>query len=149
MFDPTTEDKLLRFFSTGSEEELHNYKWIAVPRIESVDRHTLFGKIGDDSVRNKLEEMLSTSCHPLTLGQRCADWFLLKMCVTGTLAGKIAALVDRDGSEVIVASDEKKINMLQMCFTSWFKRHQASNNMKVGSENEEPTLTKLRTKHFI
>ena len=37
------------------------------------------------------------------------------MLVTGTLAEKIASAVDRNGMDRIIASDEKKINILQIC----------------------------------
>ena len=88
LFDPTSENKLLRFFSTGDNEEEHNYRWIAVPRVGCVDGNTLFADIGENDNRMRVEDALLINCHPLTLGQRCADWFLLKLLISGTLAGK-------------------------------------------------------------
>ncbi|KAG7341411.1 hypothetical protein IV203_023363 [Nitzschia inconspicua] len=47
-----------------------------------------------------VEEKLLVAVDPLTIGQRCADWFLMKsMLLSGTMAGKIVgAMTGRDTS---------------------------------------------------
>ena len=150
LFDPTTEDKLLRFFSTGGDNhEEHNYCWVAIPNVGCIDCYTLFGNVGDDEKRKRIEELLLESCHPLTLGQRCADWFLMKILISGTLAGKMCAKIDRVGMDEIEASDEIKREILDVCYASWFKHHHSSSNMTAGTNNEEPTLQKLSSEDFI
>ena len=69
------------------------------------------------------EDELLISCHPLSLGQRCADWFLLKVLINGTLAGKIISVMDKEGGNMIVGSVEIKRDIIKICFDSWFKRY--------------------------
>ena len=69
----------------------------------------------------RVEDELLIKCHLLTLGQRCANWFLLKVLISGTLARKIMSVVDRERGDTIVGSVEMKRDIIQICFDSWFK----------------------------
>ena len=109
----------------------------------------MFADIGENDNRMRVEDALLINCHPLTLGQRCADWFLLKVLISGTLAGKIISVVNREGADTIVGSVEKKRDIIQICFGSWFKRHNSNADMTTGTENEEPTIQKLRKEKFM
>jgi hypothetical protein len=79
----------------------HSLKtWIAVPRTDPIV-HMHFSKRDDNgrivttsqiSSTNKdvVERLLLQRCSVLTIGQRCADWFILRQFrVTGTSAGDI------------------------------------------------------------
>ena len=69
LFDPISEDKLLRFFSMGGDnEEGHNHQCIAVPRAGCVDGNTLFADVGDNANRMLVEDALLINCRLLTLG---------------------------------------------------------------------------------
>ena len=131
-------------FSTGDNEEEHNYRCITVPRIGCVEGNTLLADIRVNDNQMHVEDALLINCHPLTLGQRCADRFLLKVLISGTLAGKIISVVNREGADTIVGSVEKKRDIIQICFGSWFKRHNSNADMTTGTENEEPTIQKSR-----
>ena len=72
-FDPKMSQKLLRFFSSGGNEVGNNYRWTAIPKKVGVDEITLFSSVADDLNRTRVERKLRDRCHPLTLGQRCAD----------------------------------------------------------------------------
>ena len=145
LFDPSTEEKLLRFFRTEAVEEENIHTFVAVPRDGEVDELTLFGGVGDSEHRLNVEDKIQTYCHPLTLGQKCADWFLMKCLISGTIAGKIVAEVERfpDG-HAFVDDEELMRSTLRKCMESWFKRHKASTAMTMGTENEEPTFEALR-----
>ena len=144
IFDPSTDEKLLRFFRTEDIEEEFSYSWVAVPRDGAVDECTLFAAVGDDEHRLNMEDYVRTYCHPLTMGQKCADWFLMKTLISGTVAGKIYAEVERVTDEMLIANDELMHNLLKKCMESWFKRHKSSSAMTMGTENEEPTFDALK-----
>ena len=94
----------------------------------------------------ELEELLEKRCNMLTLSQRCADWFLLKMIITGTMAGKIISQVKNQKPPY---SHEFIHTLFQQCLDSWFSRHKSSSAMKAGTLNEEPTIEKLCHERFI
>ncbi|KAG7341772.1 hypothetical protein IV203_006864 [Nitzschia inconspicua] len=95
------------------------------------------------ATRSCVEGMILQSAEPLTTGQRCADWFLMKsMLISGTMAGEIAQTVDLN---TLRMSDEGLTNLLQDCIASWFGRHKGTAMMAAGSRNEEPTIQKLRS----
>ena len=97
-------------------------------------------------LRLELEELLEKRCNMLTLSQRCADWFLLKMIITGTMAGKIISQVKNQKPPY---SHDFIHTLFQQCLDSWFSRHKSSSAMKAGTLNEEPTIEKLRHERFI
>ena len=144
LFDPSTDEKLLRFFSTGNNEEQYNYTWVAVPRDGRVDEGTMFSGVGVDELRLNLENTLQEHCHPLTLGQKCADWFLMKVLVTGTVAGQVMNAVKNVDIDNWVEDNEGRMDTLRKCMDSWFKRHKSSSAMKIGTDNELPTFEALQ-----
>ena len=83
------EARIIRFFSTEEHNSDHFYTWIAIPILVTVKRNFLFYSNTGSEERLFLESHLRKRCHPLKIGQRCADWFLLKMLVSGTMAGKL------------------------------------------------------------
>ena len=109
----------------------------------------MFADIGENDNQMRVEDALLFNYHPLTLGQRSGDWFLLKLLISGTLAGRIISVVNREGVDTIVGSAEKKRDIIQICFGSWFKRHNSNADMTTGTENEEPTIQKLRKEKFM
>lgn len=72
-------------------------KWIAVPYKTLEDpSNTLFARSrrsADESVLSFAETVLKSTCFPLTVQQRCADWFIMrKFRVTGTTAATFMKL---------------------------------------------------------
>ncbi|KAG7338645.1 hypothetical protein IV203_020733 [Nitzschia inconspicua] len=85
------------------------------------------------------KEALLQSAQPLTVGQRCADWFLMKsMLLSGTMAGKI-------GTYVAEPSGAALSSIMEECIVSWFGRHKSTAMMASGTCNENPTLDRLRS----
>ena len=56
MFDPKVAQKVIRFFSTGSNGMENNYRWIGIPRKIGMDKTTLFSNLGVDKNRKIVEE---------------------------------------------------------------------------------------------
>ena len=130
-------------------EEEYKYTWVAVPRQGEVDESTLFGGVGDDEVRYNIEDALQSKCNPLTLGQKCADWFLLKVLISGTVAGMIVSEIERVTANCLLGNDDLMRNTMKRCMDSWFKRHKSSSAMTMGVENEQPTFEALRNEPFV
>ena len=95
LFDLSTDKKFLRFFSTGDKEEDRNHTWVATSKKEKVDEQTLFGNVGDNADRLNIEDTLMLYCHPLSLGQTCADWYLIRFLISRTIAGWIISDIKR------------------------------------------------------
>ena len=57
-----------------------------------VDKGFIFSSMKGEPNRIRTEEALQKNCNVLTTGKRCADWFLMKMMATGTMAGKFIQL---------------------------------------------------------
>lgn len=85
-FDRKTATKDLLFFSTGTSTRRIVHVWVAVPGDSASSDHLFSDKTASD-VQKQVEEKLRLKCRPLTIGQRCADWFLLKLLLSGTNAG--------------------------------------------------------------
>ena len=51
LFDPSSDDKLLRLFWTEEIKEEYTNNWVPVPREGEVDETTLFGGMGDDGIQ--------------------------------------------------------------------------------------------------
>lgn len=66
-------------------------QWVAVPKANISVNNALFrSENNPNMLRCECERSLKLTCVPLTIGQRCADWFeLRKFRVTGTSAGLI------------------------------------------------------------
>ena len=86
-----------------------------------------------DANRQSLETKIKQRCGPLTLFQRCGDWFVSKCNrISGTMAKIIV------GSSLNFDDDETKADLLLKCCKSWYACHKSSNAMKKGSMNELP-----------
>lgn len=142
--------KLLRFMHAvppGISTDLNN--WIAVtkPNIHLGD--TLFSG-SNVSVIKIVETALSEVCVPLTMGQRCADWFILhQFRVTGTNAGIILArsqlfLVAVGLSMANETSELSSSEWFSKLYQSWFFHSVSTEAMKRGSANEGPVISCLR-----
>ena len=77
LFDPSTDEKLLRYFFTGDKEEGRSNIRVDISKEGKVDEQTLFGDVDDDADRLNIADTLKLYGHPLSLGQTCADWFLM------------------------------------------------------------------------
>ena len=88
---------------------------------------------------------------PLTMGQRCADWFVLRRFIlTGTTAAQLAT----HGSDACKLVSKRKQTRLadtaafaKMC-KSWFLRC-ATESMHEGTLNEIPVMSALRSQGYI
>ena len=93
---------------------------------------------------------MQSYCNPLTLGQKCADWFLMKCLIRGTIAGKIVAELDKIPIDHSFVDDHELMRSIQRrCMESWFKRHKASLAAVLGTENEEPTFDALKGEECV
>ncbi|KAG7366646.1 hypothetical protein IV203_029316 [Nitzschia inconspicua] len=89
--------------------------------------------------RSSVEHALLQSAQPLTVGQRCAHWFLMKsMLLSGTMAGKI-------GTYIAEPSGAALSSIMEEFIVSWFGRHKSTAMMASGTRNENPTLDRLRS----
>lgn len=134
--------KVLRFMyavPNSIGKELTN--WIAVPKPNITLHDTLFS--GYDDVAAKIvEAVLSQVCVPLTMGQRCADWFVLRQFrVTGTNAGlilnesldyRLAVHLPISNSIPVRSTDE----WFSSFHGSWFSDKVSTEAMMRGSANE-------------
>jgi hypothetical protein len=147
VFDRKNPTKDLKLFSTNMSEP---YTYVAIPRKEYIGPKVLFSESekAKDHRRKAVEDELLKNCEPLTIGQRCADWFLMKsMLVSGTTAGKIVGGYTMFSPE---PTGEELQHLLTGCLSSWFGRHKNSANMVKGSLNEDPTMEKLlSSENFI
>ena len=150
LFDPSVDEKVIRFFRTENIPDEYINTWVAVPREGEVDEMSLFGGVGVDGIRDQIENHLLSYCNPLSIGQKCADWFLMKCLISGTIAGKIVAELDKVPiDEDVLNDDEVMRSILRKCMESWFKRHKASSAMAMGTENEEPTFEALKREDCV
>ena len=93
--------------------------WLAVPKSETTS-HLLFNDrsehgeveasaISSDEKKASIESFLLQHCNVKTIGQRCADWFLLRQFrVTGTSAGQLL-LSDSSITEQLGISSAEEI----------------------------------------
>ena len=80
-----------------------------------------------------MEYTLLRNCHPLTIGQRCAAWFLMRtFSTTGT--SKSSTI-----KENATTTDEDLCAMMASFCESWFKHFKSNANMKKGTLHEIPT----------
>lgn len=138
--------------------------WIAVPRTAPV-AHLLFSKRDDqgrlvtpapDSSKEKdvIELRLLQHCSVLTIGQQCADWFILRQFrVTATSAGKIL-LADVEvrnslGLQPRPPADVSPAATLSSLMGSWFSSSRSTEAMMRGTANEGAVFAALSAKSFV
>ncbi|KAG7344888.1 hypothetical protein IV203_032419 [Nitzschia inconspicua] len=136
VFDRKNPVKYLKFFASKNHRP---YTFVAVERNEHLDQNVLFSPKTPSPERSSVEQALLQSAQPLTVGQRCADWFLMKsMLLSGTMAGKI-------GTYEAEPSGAALSSIMEECIVSWFGRHKSTAMMASGTRNENPTLDRLRS----
>ncbi|KAG7360337.1 hypothetical protein IV203_035436 [Nitzschia inconspicua] len=136
VFDRKNPVKYLKFFASKNHRP---YTFVAVERKELNDQNMLFSPRTPSPERSSVEQALLQSAQPLTIGQRCADRFLMKsMLLSGTMAGKI-------GTYVAEPSGAALSSIMEECIVSWFGRHKSTAMMASGTRNENPTLDRLRS----
>ena len=84
-----------------------------------MDETALFGGLGNDVIKKKIENHLQSYCNPLTLGQKYADWFLIKCLISNRIAGKIVAKLDKIPIDHnFMDDDEMMRSILRRCMES-------------------------------
>ena len=127
--------------------------WVAVPNdYIKFDRH-LFNGLGD-KLAKECELFLKQSCFPLTIGQRCADWFIMRRIrITGTNAGLILQNDEDFLSHLGIASNARKEKTLtewmEVLCSSWFDRKVSTEPMKRDTANEAPVLSFIQNLSFV
>ena len=107
-----------------------------------VTSNHLFSNKKSSLERETVETELLKRASPLTCGQRCADWFALKLLLSGTMAGKVYSKAKNLANKDEI-SDDQLHDMLEQCYKSWFDRHTSSGAMAEGTSNEVPTAGKF------
>lgn len=91
---------------------------------------------------------MGSVCHVLTLGQRCADWFIpWQFRVTGTNAGILLIPNYRVRSERSVKGDGNEGTLGQLfpvLQAGWFSSKISTEVMKMGTLNEPAVLNALQ-----
>ena len=145
VFDRKSTKKSLRFFLSGSADNnipLIGTTWVCIPLGESISNETLF--YGDNwEEMEVVQKALLQNCNPLSIGQRCADWFLMRTFhFTGTLASGLGSL-DRN-----VTNENLRV-VMDSLLDSWYKRVSSTSAMKVGTANEDNVVDALVKESFI
>jgi hypothetical protein len=166
--------KVLRFaYRVSAGVASASETWVAVPGC-GLSNHFLFVKRDDsgrifvppadsEALKDVVERALLEKCMILTIGQRCADWFVLRQFrVTGTNAGNIlmsdnevrtAIQYDAIFNSVQISSlpslSSSDSTTLISLLTSWFSSSRSTEPMMRGSANEGSVLSALRKKHFV
>ena len=139
--------------------------WIAVPKTEPFV-HLLFsvkdeaGRVlcpAADSTLDKeiVERPTLQNCTVLTVGHRCADWFVLRQFrVTGTTAGKLITKDDRFRRAIglplqTAEQDVSPAQKFQSLVASWFGMFRLTEEMMRGTVNETASLAALSAKPFV
>ena len=138
--------KTIGFFTTGDLSRTYDYTWVAISSGAVIKNNVLFSLKEGNKSRKMVEEILAKNCNALALGQRSTDCFLLKMLISGTMAGTIKSKVSNTNlpySKVLLN------DIFDICLKSWFGRHKSNNAMVIGTLNEEPTFDKLLHEDFI
>ena len=142
VFDRKIDSKMLRFFLSGDDILNMSNVWVCVPKTSKVPIHTLF--YGESSgPKYNAESRLLQNCNPLTIGQRCADWFLMRSFhLTGTVGSTIGSLDDN-------ITNERLNDILGTLLSSWYNRFPSTKPMKIGTKNEDSTMMALRQESFV
>lgn len=126
--------------------------WIAVPKISVCLNKTLF--MGANSfeentqgLRDMPENKVGETCHILTLGQRCADWFLMRQFrVTGTNAGQLL-LWRADVRELLGVTysstlEERGLEgLFERLYRGWFSAMDSWGTMMSGTASDSAVLS--------
>jgi hypothetical protein len=172
--DQRTTDfsKIIRFgYSLPPAIEAKLNSWIAVPLRRSRCPDSLFLRFNSDGSiippaiaavgpRSRIESWVLTKCQVLTLAQRCADWFYLRMF---RLTGTIAASILLESSDIrpllgiytrptdASSGDDRgrPTALLAKLMSSWLSSARSSEAMMRGTANEDAMLSALRNKPFI
>ena len=118
VFDRKSTKKSLRFFLSGIADNsipLIGTTWVCISLGERISNETLL--YGDNwEEKEVVEKALLQNCNPLSIGQRCADWFLLRTFhFTGTLGSGLGSL-DRN-----VTNENLRV-VMDSLLDSWYKR---------------------------
>lgn len=123
-------------------------QWVAVPKPVVSTTNSLFsGSTATDI--NSCEFMLAKTCFPLTLAQRCADWFTLRQFrVTGTNGGIImrddAGFLTAMGYSTDSARERTMSKWFDLLHASWFSSKVSTEAMMKGTANEGAVAEFLR-----
>ena len=157
---------IIRFmYSIPSDIAQRVENWVAVPHSGSSSR-MIFGKRSDDGrivrpsslsldYRDTMERFLLSKCIVLTVGQRCADWFVLRQFrVTGTNAGMILLAATDIRSSIglparSVDPDTSLAGTLGSLTRSWFSTARSTEPMMRGRANEGAVLASLSRRPFV
>ena len=109
-----------------------------------------------DDARSKIEGYVLANCAVLTVGQRCADWFVMRQFrITGTIAAKVL-LSDSGIREMVGLSDrDDDVNLIEpkalLCdlMSSWFSSARSTESMMRGTINEPAVMEALTSKDFV
>jgi YqaJ-like viral recombinase domain len=166
--------KILRFmYRVPSNVSRAVETWIAVPGA-GLGHSALFIKRDDNGriitpapdspdCKDVVEREILRNCVVLTVGQRCADWFVLRQFrVTGTNAGRFLMEDENvrtelgysprhiatvgEGMESLARSTTEK---MQALVSSWFSTARSTEAMMRGSRNEPSVMNALERKDFV
>ncbi|KAL7456269.1 hypothetical protein ACHAWC_008134 [Mediolabrus comicus] len=161
--DKKNECKDLFFMSTGRRARENKTTFVAERKSTyTVTSTHLFSDKEGSAERLHIEEHLkSNNCEPLTIGQKCIDWFGLKAnCITGTMGGKIYAKakslledqlydVNEDGIIEDLAEEDLR-HVMDECMGGWYGRDYVSTPaMAEGTKNEDPTFETFSNYEFV
>eukprot|EP00737_Agarophyton_chilense_P004797 gb/GEZJ01006395.1/.p1 GENE.gb/GEZJ01006395.1/~~gb/GEZJ01006395.1/.p1 ORF type:complete len:425 (-),score=36.09 gb/GEZJ01006395.1/:504-1778(-) len=139
--------------------------WIAVPRSQS-NRKFLFSKRTNDGKlvipqsdatddRDTVELHCHAHCRILTVGQRCADWFILRQFrITGTTAGATLLADANFRSDLNLPPpgsphEDTMSKKMKRLGASWFSSARSNESMMRGTCNEQAVLNALSKKPFV
>ncbi len=144
VFDRKADSKSLRFFSSGQQAVGLGNAWVAIRKKSTALSLILFSSGKPSNDKEETETLLRHTCEPLTLGQRCADWFPMKsQKLTGTMAGKIMNVT------VTGSVTDLLPKLLEDCIGGWHGRFKSSLAMQRGTSNEAPTAHKFSLEPFV
>lgn len=111
------------------------------------------GSTCEVGAKEKMKGFLSSRCDVLSVGQRCADWFIMRQFrVAGTNAGKVllSSNIYRRTAGVKGNGPERTLKDWDSIFvSSWFSTMRSTEAMKRGSVNEDAVLSALQHKPYV
>jgi hypothetical protein len=139
IYDKKVEQKLLRFYLYGFPNADYLFKtWVCVPKtgLDGSLKPLFHQNVGrNDGNTTIVEGIIRRHAYPLTTTQRTAEWFLLRgFHLTATMASRIM----HSRSEL---SEEQ---VLRLLVGSWFSRTRSTEEMRIGSKNEDAILRAFR-----
>jgi hypothetical protein len=112
--------------------------WACMPKVTNGPLKPLFDpNVGrNDTNTTMVENILSRHAYALTRSQRTCEWFLFRgFHVTATMASRII------NSPTAIEDDK----MIQMLLGSWFSRTRSTEEMRIGTKNEDAILCAFRS----